>query len=430
MENIELRSQEVREILTKIPQSIVRWGISVIAFIWISILVGSIIFRYPDMISGEAIITTENAPIWLASKVSGSIQEIYVKHLQQVENGELLAVMENTAKTEDVMYLKQITADSLFSKLDNLMNNPKLVEKQLTLGDIQSSWSNLMNQYSEYDSFLRIDLFSTQKTSLTDELKVRHESILTLKRQEENQKQVYKLVQTRFKREQELFRKGVISPDDFQKSEEVVLSSKQTLENIRYSINTAQMEYLRLKQSLTNTEIEHAKTINDLQNRFKVSLKELTAAIKTWELNYILRSPTSGIVSFPENRNPHDQIKVGDRVFAIVSGQPGNLIAQLKLAASGAGKIRKGQSVQIQIDGYPYMEYGMIEGKIISTSLISNMDHNYSVKVSLPKKLITTYHKKIEFRGELTGMAQIRTQDMRLIQRILNPIRHVFSTYN
>ncbi len=42
----------------------------------------------------------------------------------------------------------------------------------------------------------------------------------------------------------------------------------------------------------------------------------------------------------------------------------------LLLPAEGAGKVEPGQKVNIRLDNYPYMEYGMLEGVISHISEI------------------------------------------------------------
>jgi len=430
MENLELRCQEVRSILTRVPQGIVNWGIGSITAIWILLLIGSYLFRYPETISAEAVISTENPPAWLCAKVDGSIQELLIKHLQRVENGQILAVLENPANFNDVSFVKELLSDSLFSNPDSSMRYPSRMEKQLTMGELQTAWSQVLRAYSDYYSFLRIDSYSGKISALKEEIVANMESKRTLMRQEVNQNKACALVQYQLKREKELYRKGIIAQDEYQKAQEVHLNSKQLLEEIRYKINSCQMEQIRIKQDLQNTEIEHVKAIKELQQQYILSIQELSSAIQIWELKYVLISPTEGFVSFTENRNLNDQISIGDRVFAIISGKPGSLIGHLKFSSSGSGKVQKGQIVQIRIDGYPYLEFGTIQGTIQSTSLLSDKEHLYTAEVFFPKKLVSTYKKQIEFRGELTGTAEIRTQDMRLIERIFSPIKHLLSSMN
>lgn len=53
-DNIELRSEKVRNIIGKIPPRIVRIGITVLFVIVSIVLFGSYFFRYPETVQGEA----------------------------------------------------------------------------------------------------------------------------------------------------------------------------------------------------------------------------------------------------------------------------------------------------------------------------------------------------------------------------------------
>lgn len=57
---IELRSEEVQEVMNHIPSWILRWGITVLFSIVIILLMGSFLFRYPDIIEAEVTISTQN----------------------------------------------------------------------------------------------------------------------------------------------------------------------------------------------------------------------------------------------------------------------------------------------------------------------------------------------------------------------------------
>jgi len=92
-----------------------------------------------------------------------------------------------------------------------------------------------------------------------------------------------------------------------------------------------------------------------------------------------------------------------------------------------SGKVKVGQEVKIKFDGYPFNEFGAVEGKIESISMIAR-DNLYLINVSLPNGLKTTYNKTLEFKQEMQGIADIITEDMRLIERIFNQIRYIFTS--
>ena len=51
---IELRSEEVQEVMSHVPVWILRWGITVLFCIVIILLIGSYLFKYPDVVEAES----------------------------------------------------------------------------------------------------------------------------------------------------------------------------------------------------------------------------------------------------------------------------------------------------------------------------------------------------------------------------------------
>ena len=81
--------------------------------------------------------------------------------------------------------------------------------------------------------------------------------------------------------------------------------------------------------------------------------------------------------------------------------------------------------MNIRLESYPDTEFGTLTGKVISISLIPDSEGFYLIDVSLPKKLITSYHKEIEFKQEMRGIAEIVTEDLRLIERFFYQFKKI-----
>lgn len=69
--DIELRSEEVQEVMNHISPWVVRCGITVLALILLMILVGCWIFRYPDTLAAEVTLATEEPPAFVLSHATG-----------------------------------------------------------------------------------------------------------------------------------------------------------------------------------------------------------------------------------------------------------------------------------------------------------------------------------------------------------------------
>jgi HlyD family secretion protein len=74
------------------------------------------------------------------------------------------------------------------------------------------------------------------------------------------------------------------------------------------------------------------------------------------------------------------------------------------------------------------MEYGMIKVQIAHISLVpinKGEQKNFVLEVVFPDSLVTNYGKTLEFSQEMTGTAEIITEDLRLLDKFLNPIKAV-----
>lgn len=95
--DIELRCEEVQEILTRPPHALVRWGITVFFTVLALFFIGGCFFKYPDVVSAEITVTTEHPPVWIVARGNGKIKEVYGKDREQVKVGKIIAVLENPA---------------------------------------------------------------------------------------------------------------------------------------------------------------------------------------------------------------------------------------------------------------------------------------------------------------------------------------------
>ena len=102
---IILHNDNVNEILTATPKWIFRWGISVIFILILISLVLCYFIRYPDTLTAEITLTTQNPPINLISKNNGKLTHLLIKNNQLVKPNQTIAVIENTSNYEDVLYL-------------------------------------------------------------------------------------------------------------------------------------------------------------------------------------------------------------------------------------------------------------------------------------------------------------------------------------
>ena len=95
----------------------------------------------------------------------------------------------------------------------------------------------------------------------------------------------------------------------------------------------------------------------------------------------------------------------------------------MKLKTRGAGKVLIGQDVNVKLNNYPYMEFGMVKGKVDDISLVPSDDDDYLVEVIFPNGLKTNYGINLNFNQKMLGHAEIITEEIPLIVRIIRPVK-------
>lgn len=118
-EDMNPRSEEVQEIMGRVPHWIVRRGIGLILFVILVLLVGSYFFRYPEKVTAEVRILSTVPSARIAVSEKGRIRSIFVYNSDTVHKGRLLAIVEHDADGV-------ILTDSLVSPMDGVANTTRL----------------------------------------------------------------------------------------------------------------------------------------------------------------------------------------------------------------------------------------------------------------------------------------------------------------
>lgn len=419
---IELRSDEFQEIVQQSPRWMIRSGISLIFGIILLLLLGSYFFRYPDVIDASIVVLSENPPAYLAARTTARIDSILVTDQQIVSDNQIIAILESTANFNDAMKLKDILLrmEPFMMSFDTLSSIQP--ETDLQLGDIQTDYSSFVRLYNDYFAFLRLKLYPKKIKALRQQVSMNRIYYDRLWAQKQDMEADYRLVSAQFKRDSLLLAKGVLSDLDLEKSKTTFIQKKYNLNVARTKLAETQGSNLKLEQAVVDAEMEFADQKKKAQNTLIEAMNVLKSRLAYWEQSFIIRTPIEGKVSFTNFWSKNQQVKKDEIVFTIIPEKQSQIIGRISLPVKGAGKVAKGQKVNIRFENFPYMEYGYIIGTVKSISLIPN-NENYIVEVELPQDLKTNYNIQLKFSQEMKGSAEIITEDLRLIQRFINPVK-------
>nr|WP_319273028.1 HlyD family efflux transporter periplasmic adaptor subunit [uncultured Draconibacterium sp.] len=422
---IEIRSGEVQEILGGVPSRIVRYGILVFVAIFSLIIIFSFIFYYPDILRSNIVVTTENPPATLVARATGKIEKLFVEDKDHVNAGQTIALIENPADYSDVLELEQVinTVQSAFDTLNFTVS--QRFNKSLQLGAVQEYYSQFLTRYEELNEFYQRNYYILKEESYKEQLKNARILYDRLWEQKVAIDKEYQIKQRNYERQKKLLAGEVVSSTVLEQAESEMLSKKSELDGIRSTLAEKQIDISELDQKI----IENEKEYHDYKIQYESALIEAFNNLKSqasdWFLTYVLRSPIDGVVTFNKFYAENQNITEGDRVLTIVPEDVGEVIGKVELPVRGSGKVKEGLNVNVKFDNYPYMEYGLVRGKVKSVSLVPE-DSFYMVEITFPNGLVTNYDNELQMQSQLMGQAEIITEDLRLIQRIFNPLKSLW----
>ncbi|MHC0439826.1 HlyD family secretion protein [Flavobacterium sp. 3-210] len=421
---LELRSEEVQDILTKVPHWMIRWGTVLIFTIILMLFFVSWFVKYPDVVNTEIVITTNIPPEKIVSKSSGRIEAILVKNKAVVVKNTTLAIIENTANYKDVFLLKSIVDN--YNINDSNKEFPFALLKNVQLGEIESAFGVFQKDYEAEKLNENLKPFEVENRAQVSEkiqIKERLEILQQQKIINESELQLQKNEIARF---ETLFNKGIISAQEMEAKKLGYLQAQKSYKGLLSSISQLKSALIDNTKLSQTSQISGTKEEVNLGRNVAQSFYQLKKVIKDWELAYTLKSSISGVVTFLQVWNESQTINVGDNVFSIIPDAKNGFIGKVKAPALNSGKIKVGQRVNIRLANYPDREFGVLKGEIKNISLVPDKDGNLLLDVALPNGLQTSYNKQIIFQQEMKGSAEIVTEDLRLIERILYQFKNIF----
>ena len=229
---LHLRSEEVQEILTRMPNWMIRWGNIVILFILLIAFLVSWFVRYPDVIATQIVITTTVPPQKIVAKTAGKIEALLVKDRQIVSKNTPLAVIENNANYNDLFLLK-----SIVDTIDiNKYNFPFQKFESAQLGDVETAFAVFQKEYITDQLNRKLQPYQVEGTAQSLEALQLRERLNLLESQKNINQSEIELGKIDLDRYQTLFNKGIIAAQELEKHKLTYLQSQKAFKSL-YKFN-------------------------------------------------------------------------------------------------------------------------------------------------------------------------------------------------
>ncbi len=418
---LEVRSEEVQDILGQMPGWTIRWGITVVFGVVATILLAGWVVRYPDTVEAKVELTTRTPPASHVARTDGRLT-LLVRNNQPVRPGDYLAVLENAARTGDVNYLAgQLAAFRAAFHGGRNRVSALSFRDQLQLGELQAPYVAFLSSLSDYTRSRSLLAHDQQIGALRARTRQYGQLAVQLEKQSRLLAEELGLAEKRLRTDQQLFGEKVLSEADFDRSKNSYLQSQRAFESARKDIISNQIALSQLETQIAELGVAKVDTEEKLRNAVESTLRTLESQLMAWQQRYLLRTPIAGRVAFSKYWSNNQFVKAGEEVLTVVPPS-GEIYGQILVPVAGSGKVAVGQKVFIRFDNYPAPEYGMVTGLITSIAPVPR-EGFYTVQIRLPRGLTTSYRKQLAFRQQMQGSAEIITRDRRLIERIFSQLR-------
>ncbi|MEJ1934829.1 HlyD family efflux transporter periplasmic adaptor subunit [Nostoc sp. NIES-2111] len=379
--------------------------------------------------------------------ISGKVAHVYIQEGQKVKSGEVLAQLDQELGLNELERLKQ----ELTAYQTQVIQTQALIDKTRLEAKMQMAIHQAEIQGQKATIAQTISKIESQKVAIAQD-KQRAEvsqALLT---------QLYKdatAQKERIQRLKSLVEQGVLSQEQLFQAQQNLSDRQRTITqqtgDIQQTLAQSQREQMMLQQVLSESkrlqaeltqkqaegktiQLQAEQTIQKLQVQ-KTQLQaqvqqtgKLILEAKTRLKQLALTAPVAGTVLSLNVRNSGEVVQSGQTI-AELAPENAPLILEATLPTKEAGFVKVGNQVKIKFDAYPYQDYSIIPGKVISISPNSTVSDKtgavYRVEIAMERNYIKANHQTIKFQAGQTATAEIIIRRRRIADILLEPLREL-----
>jgi HlyD family secretion protein len=406
----------------------------------------------------------------------GKIVNVAVKEGQQVKAGQIIAELDTDLAVNDVQGLQQqLVADKMrYSQTLGLIARTRLEMKTrvaMTTAEERGAKNAIAAAEAKADSLQQMiaQLQAQQKADMQRRDRLTP-LVATSQQLLAQQQQDLAAYQARLERLKPLAAEGAISREVVFNAErelndrhmaltkteldatpmtrERLFDAEQAIANTNRSITQNQGELEQARQEINRLQAELAQKqaqgsalqleaqekiqqleleVTQLQGKIGETQTLLNGAQAKLKQRYLV-SPTNGFVTSLNISRAGEVVQPGQNI-AEIAPQNTPLVLQTVLPNQEAGFIKTGMPVHVKFDAYPYQDYGVIPGKVVSVSPDAKVDEKlgavYRLEVALERDYIIDKQQRMKFKAGQTAGADIIIRRRTIIDMLLEPIKQL-----
>ncbi len=412
------RSEEVQDIIDRMPTYWCGWVVAIVALLMGGIILLSYLIEYPETVDGQVSITATTAPIRLVAQNTGRLHMLLPRGVK-VKEGEVVAYIESGVNYADYLILKKALSEG---KTD-------ILTKTLSLGELATPYNAYLLAKEQWERANSTQRYETVRKSLHAQIKANEKVADQLRYTLHLKQKVRTNITKEIQRDSLLLRSGIISPSDVEARQNIYYSQEESEANLQVSRYMKQAEIQSSQIEVARSAMEEEELLEEAHTEMQSKYNILLNDLRLWEEQYLLRAPMSGRVDYLGFWRNNIVVPTGTELFSILP-QHNCVLGEAYISSFGAGKVKVGQEVNIKLNDFPYDEFGLLKGKVTAISQLANKTQvenktmeTYLVQISFPQGLITNFGHQLSLNFETKGTAEIITHPKRLLQRFFDNLK-------
>ncbi|GAB4238294.1 MAG: HlyD family type I secretion periplasmic adaptor subunit [Elainellaceae cyanobacterium] len=345
----------------------------------------------------------------------GEIAQILVKEGQPVQAGQIVAILDHRLAEAEV------------DRLEQSLTSYQLQRTQIQ-GQIEQTRLEMKTQRSIIDAATQAQeaaIVQAKSKATTAQQMIAHLQAETA------------AYGTRLSRLQPLVDEGALAQEHLFDVEQSVREYERMITQNQGDMEQSWVEAEQLQAGLLQKRAEGEQTELETQQRLQqlareaaeieAKITETQALLKAAETKLeqmYLYAPVSGVISALHIKNV-GEVTQPSQTIAEIAPEGAPLVLSATLPNREAGLVKEGMPVQIKFDAFPYQQYGITSGQVVSISPDARIDEQlgavYELEVALEPD--ANVDRGIQFKAGQTASAEIVTQQRRVIDILLDPVK-------
>ncbi len=208
--------------------------------------------------------------------------------------------------------------------------------------------------------------------------------------------------------------------------EQAELRTQQQSRSLKGLVHSNQLSLLKIQEQVKN----HDVNANILQAEMQQSQKQVESL--QFQLSQrTIKAPTSGVIYQLPISKAGAVVQQGTPIAEIASQQSG-LVVRALMPTMESGDVKKGLDVKLKFDAYPFQDYGVVAGKILSVSPTTSMKDTangkieaYKVDVGINQTCLPKDQQCVPLRPGDTATAEVVIRQRRIIDFVLDPFKKI-----